>query len=81
MRRISPFLKRAALQEMDGKDCEGRYLGVKLDKYSNPGSGAEGQEDMDMGQSPSRAKSERPSRYSASHKGRRVRRAPKPVVD
>ncbi|KAL3145130.1 hypothetical protein ABBQ38_001734 [Trebouxia sp. C0009 RCD-2024] len=61
-----------AIKEMDGKDCEGRYLGVKLDKYSSPGSGAEGQEDMDMGQSPSRAKSERPSRYSASHKGRRL---------
>ena len=76
MHRISPFARGAALQEMDGKDCEGRYLGVKLDRYSNPSSRGVGQEDMNMGRSPSRA---RPSRHSASRKGRQVRSAPKPV--
>ena len=57
---------------MDGKDCEGRYLGVKLDKYSNPGSEGNGQEGMDMDRSSPRAWSERPSKNSASRKGRQV---------
>lgn len=58
---------------MDGTHCEGRYLGVKLDKYSNPGGGGNSQEDVDMVQSPNRARSERPSRNRASHTGRQVR--------
>ena len=57
---------------MDGKECEGRYLGVKLDKYSNPGSEGDGREGMDMDQASPGAGSERPSRNSASHKGRQV---------
>lgn len=60
------------LQEMDGKDCEGRYLGVKLDKYSNPGSEGDGREGLEMDQPSPRARSARPSKYSASHQGRQV---------
>ena len=60
------------LQEMDGIDCEGRFLGVKLDKYSFPATTNDGPDDMSTDRRPSRARAERSSRSSASHKGRQV---------
>jgi len=60
---------------MHGQECEGRFLGVKLDEYSTSG-GSRGRQDRDMDlDRPSgsrRERSDRPSRSSASHKGRQV---------
>ncbi len=62
------------MQEMHGKDCEARFLGVKLDEYSVPGA-RQDRRDVDMGQDTAFGSSRRPEgsgRRSGSHKGRQV---------
>ncbi len=61
------------MQEMHGKECEGRFLGVKLDEYSAPGA-RQGRQDVDMeqGTASGDGRPERAGRSSGSHKGRQV---------
>jgi hypothetical protein len=58
---------------MHGKECEGRFLGVKLDAYSAPGARQDRQDvDMDQDTASGNGRPERPARKSGSHKGRQV---------
>ncbi len=61
------------MQEMHGKECEGRFLGVKLDEYSAP-KARQDRRDVDMEQdtAPGNGRPERSGRRSGSHKGRQV---------
>ncbi len=61
------------MQEMHGKECEGRFLGVKLDEYSAPGARQDRQDvDMEQGTTSGNGRPERAGRSSGSHKGRQV---------
>ena len=61
------------VQEMHGKECEGRFLGVKLDEYGElPAKRDRPEVDMDQETLPGSRRTDRPSRSSTSHKGRQV---------
>ncbi len=61
------------VQEMHGKECEGRFLGVKMDEYSAPGARQDRRDvDMNQGTAPGNGRPARPGRSSGSHKGRQV---------
>ena len=49
------------MQEMHGKECEGCFLGVKLDEYSAPGA-RQDRRDVDMEQDTASGSSRRPER-------------------
>ena len=75
----SPFSKHSkqvqlwCMQEMQGKECEGRFLGVKLDEYSAPGARQDRRDvDMEQGTASNSGRPERGGRRSGSHKGRQV---------
>ncbi|KAL0020992.1 hypothetical protein WJX77_004653 [Trebouxia sp. C0004] len=60
-------------QEMHGKECEGRFLGVKLGAYSPPGA-RQDRRDVDMEQDTAcgNGRLERPARRIGSYKGRQA---------
>jgi len=61
------------MQEMHGKECEGRFLGVKLDAYSAPGARQDRRDvDMEQDTASGNGRPERVARRSGSHKGRQV---------
>ena len=61
------------MQEMHGKECEGRFLGVKLDEYSAPGARQDRRDvDIEQDTASGSGRPERPDRRSGSHKGRQV---------
>jgi len=61
------------MQEMHGKECEGRFLGVKLDEYSAPGARQDRRDvDMEQDKASGSGRPDRSGRRSGSHKGRQV---------
>lgn len=61
------------MQEMHGKECEGRFLGVKLDAYAARGARQDMQDvDMEQDTASGNGRPERPAKRSGSHKGRQV---------
>ena len=61
------------VQEMHGKECEGRFLGVKLDEYSDlPAKRDRPDVDIDQETPSGSRRTERTSRGGTSHKGRQV---------
>ena len=61
------------MQEMHGKECEGRFLGVKLDEYSAPGARQDRRDvDIEQDTASGSGRPEKAGRRSGSHKGRQV---------